>query len=110
MADITPADRELAASYAVLPEMRDLIRAGKAEHHAEPAAAHREAHEAPLLARIAELEAEDALLRDALQTMLNSVPEHDEHCSIGPIYKCNCDIHPAYEQARAALKGQSDDQ
>lgn len=45
MATITENDREAAASAAVLVEMRDLIRAGRADHHAEPFARHREAAE-----------------------------------------------------------------
>lgn len=44
---VTQADREAAASIAVLVEMRDLIRAGKADHHAEPFARHRIAHTTP---------------------------------------------------------------
>lgn len=40
---ITQADREAAASVAALVEMRELILAGKADHHAEPFARHREA-------------------------------------------------------------------
>lgn len=40
---ITQADRERAASIAVLQEMRDLILAGRADHHAEPFARWREA-------------------------------------------------------------------
>lgn len=36
MTNPTPQDREMAASIAVLPEMRDLILAGRADHHAEP--------------------------------------------------------------------------
>lgn len=43
MVEITQADREAAASVAVLVEMRELILAGKADHHAEPWARHREA-------------------------------------------------------------------
>ena len=39
---VTPEDRIAAASVAVLPEMRELILAGKADHHAEPWAACRE--------------------------------------------------------------------
>jgi len=34
--EITDGDREAAASVAVLVEMRELILAGKADHHAEP--------------------------------------------------------------------------
>lgn len=39
--EITDGDREAAASVAVLAEMRELILAGKADHHAEPWASHR---------------------------------------------------------------------
>ena len=38
---VTQEDREDAAKVAVLVEMRELILAGKADHHAEPWAAHR---------------------------------------------------------------------
>ena len=38
---VTQDDREAAAKAAVLVEMRELISAGKADHHAEPWAAHR---------------------------------------------------------------------
>ena len=50
MTNITDADREAAASIAVLTEMRDLIRAGRADHHAEPFARHREAERARIAA------------------------------------------------------------
>lgn len=43
---VTDADRRAAASIAVLPEMRELILAGKVDHHAEPFSAHRLAAEA----------------------------------------------------------------
>jgi len=43
--EVTQADREAAASVAVLVEMRELILAGRADHHAEPWAAHRIAAE-----------------------------------------------------------------
>ena len=52
LALITEADREAAASIAVLVEMRDLILAGKADHHAYAFARHREAAEAAERARI----------------------------------------------------------
>jgi len=39
--EVTQADREAAASVAVLTEMRELILAGRADHHAEPFARHR---------------------------------------------------------------------
>ena len=64
MVEINQADREAAASIAVLVEMRELIREGRADHHAEPFARHRIAAEnaaqqeiTALRARIAELEA-----------------------------------------------------
>ncbi len=41
MVEVTQADRKAAASVAVLAEMRELILAGRADHHAEPWAAHR---------------------------------------------------------------------
>ena len=41
MTKVTQDDREAAAKVAVLVEMRELILAGKADHHAEPWAAHR---------------------------------------------------------------------
>ena len=47
---ITQADREAAASAAVLVEMRELILAGKADHHAKPWAKHREDALAQLVA------------------------------------------------------------
>lgn len=40
---VTQADRERAASIAVLTEMRELILAGRADHHAVPFARWREA-------------------------------------------------------------------
>ena len=54
MTEITQADREAAASVAVLPEMRDLIRAGRADYHAEPFARHREAERAAIVAWLRE--------------------------------------------------------
>ena len=63
MVEINQADREAAASIAVLVEMRELIREGRADHHVEPFASHRIAAEnaaqqeiTDLRARIAELE------------------------------------------------------
>lgn len=41
MVEINQADREAAASIAVLVEMRELILAGRADDHAEPFARHR---------------------------------------------------------------------
>lgn len=42
MVEITQEDREAAASVAVLAEMRELILSGRADHHAEPWARHRQ--------------------------------------------------------------------
>lgn len=39
---VTQEDREAAASVAVLAEMRELILSGRADHHAEPWALHRQ--------------------------------------------------------------------
>lgn len=47
---VSDADREAAASSAVLVEMRELIRAGRADHHAEPWADHRLAERAAIVA------------------------------------------------------------
>ena len=52
---VTDADRQAAASVAVLVEMRELILAGRADHHAEPWTRHREAAEAPLRAEVERL-------------------------------------------------------
>jgi selenocysteine lyase/cysteine desulfurase len=41
MVEVTQADREAAASVAVLSEIRELILSGRADHHAEPFARHR---------------------------------------------------------------------
>jgi hypothetical protein len=38
-------------------------------------------------------------------------PDHDTICAIGPIYNCNCDVHPArtaLRQAHAAWQGRGD--
>lgn len=42
MVEVTQEDREAAASVAVLAEMRELILSGRADHHAEPWAIHRQ--------------------------------------------------------------------
>ena len=51
---ITQADRIAAAAIAVLPEMRDLILAGKADHHAAPFARHVAAERAEIALIIGE--------------------------------------------------------
>ncbi len=55
MIEVTQADREAAASIAVLVEMRELIREGRADHHAEPFARHRIAAENAALERAAKV-------------------------------------------------------
>ena len=55
MVEINQADREAAASIAVLVEMRELIREGRADHHAEPFARHRIAAENAALERAAKV-------------------------------------------------------
>lgn len=53
--EVTQADREAAASVAVLVEMRELILAGRADHHAEPFARHRLAERAKIVAWLREV-------------------------------------------------------
>ena len=55
MVEVTQADRKAAASVAVLVEMRELIREGRADHHAEPFARHRIAAENAALERAAKV-------------------------------------------------------
>ena len=55
MVEVTQEDREAAASIAVLVEMRELIREGRADHHAEPFARHRIAAENVALERAAKV-------------------------------------------------------
>lgn len=55
MVEVTQEDREAAASIAVLVEMRELIREGRADHHAEPFARHRIAAENAALERAAKV-------------------------------------------------------
>ena len=50
MVEIVQDDREAAASVAVLVEMRELIRSGRADYHAEPFAKHRLAERARIVA------------------------------------------------------------
>jgi len=47
---VTDADREAAAKCAVLAEFRDLIRSGRADHHAEPWSVHRLTERAAIVA------------------------------------------------------------
>lgn len=55
MVEVRQDDREAAASIAVLVEMRELIREGRADHHAEPFARHRIAAENAALERAAKV-------------------------------------------------------
>ena len=57
MVEVTQEDREAAASIAVLVEMRELIREGRADHHAEPFARHRIAAENAAMEEITALRA-----------------------------------------------------
>lgn len=50
--EVTQADREAAASVAVLVEMRELILSGRADHHATPFARHRQQAERDVIARM----------------------------------------------------------
>ncbi len=52
LVEVRQEDREAAAAMAVLPEMRELILAGRADHHAKRFAACREATEARTVAAI----------------------------------------------------------
>jgi len=63
---VTQADRDAAAPMAVLAEMRELIRTGKADHYAEPFASHREAAERATIDRVI------VWLMDASQTGLHN--------------------------------------
>jgi hypothetical protein len=62
---VTDEDRKAASSVAVLVEMREFILAGKADHHAEPFAAHRQAAYAAGLERAAVIAKEWAAVRRA---------------------------------------------
>ena len=55
-------------------------------------------------ARATAAEAENARLRNVVRMYMAVTPEHDYSCSIGPIYRCTCDLHEANEAARAALE------
>lgn len=56
--EVIQDDREAAASVAVLAEMRELILAGKADHHAEPFARHRLTERERIVAMMLERERE----------------------------------------------------
>ena len=82
MVEVTQEDREAAASIAVLVEMRELIREGRADHHAEPFARHRIAAEnaaqqeiTTLRARIAEDQAQIAALTTYRENLRDEVIE-----------------------------------
>lgn len=51
---VTDDDRRAAASVAVLVEMRDLIRSGRMDHHAEPWMEHRLTERAAIVAWLRE--------------------------------------------------------
>ena len=76
--DITQADREAAAKAAALVEMRGLIRAGRADHHAEPWAAHRNQAERDTVARIVSWLRDNAWRLEDASTLAASI-EAGEH-------------------------------
>lgn len=45
-------------------------------------------------------------LEGALHDLLAIGPDHEDRCSIGPIYNCTCDLHPARRRAAAILAKQ----
>lgn len=49
-------------------------------------------------------EVEREVLRGAIRDLLAIGPDHENSCSIGPIYNCTCDLHPARQRARQALE------
>lgn len=51
----------------------------------------------------AALEAKVKEAGEALHSLLAIGPDHEMSCSIGPIYNCTCDLHPARQSARATL-------
>lgn len=104
MTEVTDADRQAAASVAVLVEMRELILAGRADHHAEPWTRHREAAEAPLRAEIERLKTDAARyqwLRD------RSCPPHNFYISVPDEFSgvryASHEVDAYIDQARAAL-------
>ena len=44
-------------------------------------------------------------LSEALEEMLSVTNEHDDICSVGPLYNCTCYLQAAKQQARAELEG-----
>lgn len=63
--EVMQADREAAASVAVLVEMREMILSGRADHHAEPFARHRQQAERAF-------EDRERKLREALHDAINA--------------------------------------
>ena len=102
MTEITveQCDRDAAASVAVLVEMRELILAGRADHHAEPFARHRIQHGAQsepdlatiaymsgaydgrkdMAAQLAEAQREIERLRKALEPQWFYIDGWEENC------------------------------
>jgi hypothetical protein len=76
MVEVTQADREAAASIAVLVEMRELIREGRADHHAEPFARHR------IAARDASLEEAAKVVEKWIEPVMATPHENATYRSI----------------------------
>ena len=86
---VEQVDRDAAAQSAVLVEMRDLIRAGRADDHAEPWAAH----------RLLGIEQGRAEMRDealAHVVTTRTRPEHGKHCCC-----VTCELNEAEDGIRA---------
>jgi len=76
MVEVRQEDREAAASIAVLVEMRELIREGRADHHAEPFARHRIAAENAALERAAKVADDHCYMIDIDEWMAMTKKEH----------------------------------
>lgn len=95
MVEVTKADREAAASVAVLTEMRGLIRAGKADHHAEAFARH----------RIAAAQAERAAAAGAMKGPLAWLERWARHIGDCPgNIGCTCGLSFARMELRTAIE------
>lgn len=82
---IMQADREVAATFAVLTEMREIILAGRADHYAEPIARHR-------------LAAEQAALRKGIRMGIEAARKWAEDDA----KLCDCFAHSESECACGA--------
>ena len=62
-----------------------------------------EAYQLEAATEIERLRKHAEAMAGALDAMVRATPEHDEHCPIGVIHGCTCDLKPANDQAREAL-------